>query len=357
MTRATMLLRRIFVVTLVSWSATAFAHGDEIEPGTSWWALWQWSPEILIALTLAATIYLRGALKGPGPPALHIVAFLGGLTALFGALVSPIEPLADHIFAVHQVEHMLLRTLGPMLIFLSMPQATFMRGLPIAVRQSIAGSIARNGPIRRLFAILTSPLVATILFLSATYFWMVPSWHDLAILDEPVHYLWHVSLLATGLLFFAAMLDPRRAPLGPSLGQRLAMFVMAALGNIVLGGFLTLKSVPLYHAYIQMGHLWSVPMLIDEQTGGIIMWIPGCMMFAIAAGVVLYRGGEQEDRDHALRVRDGRVMVAQARGANNRLALGLAGFACIMLTITFAVATAVHRMEETRAVQSVHSIP
>ena len=342
-------LRALMALSLLAWSATALAHGGEVEEGQSWWALWQWSPEILIALALAAAVYLRGVFRGPRPPVPHVLAFLGGLVALFAALVSPVEPLADHIFAVHQVEHMLLRTVGPMLIFLSMPQAVLMRGLPFGLRRSLAGTIAGNGPIRRFFGLLTRPAVATFLFLLASYFWMVPHWHDLAILDEPIHYGWHISLLVSGLLFFAVLFDPRRPPLGAPLGQRLAMFVVAALGNIVLGAFLTFKTVPLYHAYLHIGHFWHVPMTLDEQTGGAIMWIPGCMMYAISAGVLLYRWGRQETRDHDVRVRDGRAAVARAQGANGRLALGLAGFAVAMLSLAFGVAITIHHMEESQA--------
>lgn len=351
------LLRALIPLSLFVWPATAFAHGGEIEEGQSWWALWQWSPEILIALALAATVYLRGVFRGPHTPVPHIVAFLGGLVALFAALISPIEPLADHIFAVHQVEHMLLRTIGPMLIFLSMPQAVLMRGLPASWRKPVAGGIG-GGPVRSLFRVLAAPPVATFLFLLASYFWMVPHWHDLAILDEPIHYMWHVSLLVTGMIFFGVLFDPRRPPLGASLGQRLAMFVVAALGNIVLGAFLTLKTVSLYDAYLQIGHFWHVPMVLDEQTGGAIMWIPGCMMFAISAGVLLYRWGRQETRDHDVRMRDGRAAVARAQGANGRLAMGLAGFAIAMLSLAFIVAITIHHMEESRAmaapVEAVH---
>ncbi len=350
-------VRAVSAFGLASLSTAAFAHGDEIAPGASWWSLWQWSPEILIALALTLAIYLRGISRGPRPPVAHIVAFVAGLLAFFAALVSPIEPLADHIFAVHQVEHMLLRTLGPMLIFASLPQAVLMRGLPSGVRRSVAGGMAGNRVVRGVFGFLTAPPVATGLFLFASFFWMVPHWHDLAILDEPIHYVWHISLLVTGLIFFSVIFDRRRPPAGPSLGARLAMFVVAALGNILLGSFLTFKTVPLYDAYLHIGHLWAVPMLLDEETGGAIMWMPGCMMFAAAAGLMLYRWGQEEARGDALRRRDGRAAPALAAGANSRLALSLAGFAVAMLLIAFTAAVTIHRMDHYQVLGRAHAIP
>lgn len=349
--------RWVGALLLIAWPAVLHAHGDEIAPGASWWTLWQWSPEILIGLGLALLVYLRGLIRGARPPALHILAYCGGLLALFAGLISPIEPLADHIFAVHQVEHMCLRTLGPMLIFASLPQAVLMRGLPRALRQRLAGPVASNGPVRRLFGFLTRPFIVTGLFLFVSYFWMVPHWHDLAILDEPIHYLWHISLLVTGLLFFSVMFDRRRPPLGASLGERLIMFVLAALGNILLGAFLTFKPMAIYTAYLHMGHLWHVPMVIDESTGGAIMWMPGTMMFALSAGIIIHRWAKEETRGDARRQREARPAPARAASANGRLALGLAGFSLMMLLIAFTAAETIHRMDEYRLPGAAHTIP
>ena len=70
---------------------------------------------------------------------------------------------------------------------------------------------------------------------------MIPRWHDIAILNEPIHYTWHVTLLVSGLFFFSTIFDPRPAPAGARLGTRLIMFWCAAMGNILLGAFLTFK--------------------------------------------------------------------------------------------------------------------
>lgn len=295
--------------------------------------MWGFSPEIILGIVIAGLIYWRGSRNGLVDRRWRIVAFNGGLAALFIALVSPVERLADHIFAVHQVEHMLLRTVAPMLIFLSRPQAALVRGLPDGVSRFFAG----RGWIRRIVDALRFPPLATALFLASSYFWMLPRFHDLAILDEPIHYLWHISLLVAGLIFFSVIFDRRPPPHGPGLGTRLAMFVAAALGNIVLGAFLTFKTVPLYSAYLALGHMWDVSMLTDEQTGGIIMWIPGTMMFAVSAVLVIYRWGSEEERMMDRRIRSGRELVAARKQSNGALALGLLCFALIMLVITVSV--------------------
>ncbi|MBO9602442.1 MAG: cytochrome c oxidase assembly protein [Novosphingobium sp.] len=320
------------LLTLLA-TTPAFAHGDHEAIGTDPLTMWELSPEIILALVVAGLIYWRGSRHGFENDRWRVAAFFGGLFALFLALISPIEPLADHIFAVHQVEHMLLRTIAPMLIFLSRPQAAFVRGLPAGVSPFFAG----RGWLRSVLHGLRNPVVATILFLFASYFWMIPKYHDLAILNEPIHYLWHISLLATGLVFFSVIFDRRPPPHGPGLAPRLAMFACAALGNIVLGAFLALKDVQLYHAYEILGHLWQVPPLTDEETGGIIMWIPGTMMFAVSAMIILYGWGSEEDRVADRRARTGRSAVAASKPANRALALGLLAFALLMLVIATSV--------------------
>jgi putative membrane protein len=314
-------------------AAPALAHGDHLDPGTSIWSLWQLSPEILLGLAIAGVIYWRGSRRGQVASRWRIAAFFGGLAALFVALISPVEELADHIFAVHQVEHMLLRSVAPMLLFLAAPQAALVRGSPRRLTTFFAGS----GWLRRLVGVLRFPPLATLLFLLSSYFWMLPYYHDMAIENEPIHYLWHVTLLLSGLIYFSVIFDRRSPPQGPGLGTRLGMFAAAALGNIVLGAFLALKDVPLYSAYVLLGHMWHVSELTDEQTGGIIMWIPGTMMFAMSAIWVVYSWAGEETRFTDRRVRTGRELVSARRESNGALALGLASAALLIGVLAVSV--------------------
>jgi putative membrane protein len=335
-------LRALLGIALLSCPAAALAHGGEIHEGQPWWTMWQFSPEILFGLLFADWIYGRGVARGAAPSRWRAAAFYGGLVALAAALLSPIEPLADHVFAIHQLEHMLLRTIGPMLILIGAPQAALMRGLPDWLRRPVVQPAINSPGLRSVFGFFSRPAVATFLFLFATFFWMVPRWHDVAILNEPIHYLWHVSLLVSGLFFFSVLFDPRPAPAGARLGIRLAMFFLAAMGNILLGAFLSFKTHQLYHAYDVMGRLWGIGALSDEQIGGLTMWIPGTMMFAASAIYVLYRWGSEEGRTHERRQRLGTAAIhaADARAAaarNNRmLAVGLGSFAAMVLAIAVA---------------------
>ena len=123
------------------------------------------------------------------------------------------------------------------------------------------------------------------------------------------------------------------------------MFWLAAMGNILLGAFLTFKSGQLYHAYDAMGRFWLSP-ASDEQIGGLTMWIPGTMMFAIAALVVLYRWGKDEGRSEERRQRLGTseahtaALLLKRQRSNRALALGLGSFAALVLTVAVGAAAA-----------------
>ncbi len=320
-------------------------HASRAVAGPDPWGTWELNPALTAAIFAVAAVYVAGW-RGPAAArdgrreGLRHLAFFAGLAALFLALESPIEPISDHLFVIHQVEHMLLRTAAPMLLMLAAPQAALIRGLPGGVRRRVLAPALASRTVRAL-GVLGQPAVATILFVATTYFWMIPRFHDIAILNERVHWLWHLSLLVSGLIFFWRILDPRPAPLGASLGVRLFMFWFASMGNILLGSYLSFKGVVLYHAYDQVGRLWGLAPGTDEHYGGLTMWIPGSMMFAATAMLMIYRWAQQEDRSLARRMAaGGQVSGAEFRvrrqAANRKMAAGLVAFVATVAVITFS---------------------
>ena len=335
---------RLVVAPLLVLPGAALAHGDEIHAGEPIMAMWQFEPEIVAGLVIAATLYFAGIRQGAGGRWWRHALFFGGLAALALALLSPIEPLADHLFAIHQIEHMLLRSIGPMLLLLSQPQAALMRGMPDWTRRGIVAPVLGSAGVRRAFGYLSQPAIATILFVGISWFWMVPRWHDIAILNEPIHYTWHVTLLISGLFFFSTIFDPRPAPVGPRLGTRLIMFWCAAMGNILLGAFLTFKGVAIYHVYDVMGRMIDLDAATDEQIGGLTMWIPGCMMFAVSAILILHRWGVDEERAAERRKRMGTAKAHEAMRmenltkSNRAVAVGLGSFVVLVLFVALTSA-------------------
>lgn len=322
-------------------------HGPDLLRADPW-AAWQLTPDVSAPLLLVAALYAAGALRGSiraGAAARH-GAFAGGLLAIFIALQSPIESLADHSLALHEVEHMLLRMVAPMLLVLAEPQAALLRGLPDGLRRRVLAPVLSTRAVQGTFAMLTQPAVATALFIVGSAFWYLPRYHDLALADEWVHWLMHVGLLTTGLLFFVRLLDRRHPPVGPSLPTRLLMCWFALISNILIGFAITFSPDVLYRAYQTSGLLWGVSPRLNEIYGGQTEWIPGSMMLAIALLATVYRWAGQEERNASRRLPaeglaiSGVAFVAAQRLRNRALALGLVGFALMVLGLVLGSALA-----------------
>jgi putative membrane protein len=159
-------------------------------------------------------------------------------------------------------------------------------------------------------------------------FWHVPRYHNLSVLNDPVHYAMHLTMLLPALVFFWRVLDPRPAPLGASFATRVVMCWAAIAGTVPLGASLSLKRTALYDSYERNGRIWDLGALQDELLGGFIVWMPGSMMFVVLLLVVIRLWGARESRMDALRQRGiVRPEPLDLRRRNRALATRLAGIA------------------------------
>ena len=161
----------------------AHAHGG-VDSGQNVATAWNWEPTVPLGLLLAGALYVAGLRnwKNPSHPinAWQRVSFFAGLGVIFLALQSPLDPLSDHLFLAHQVQHLVLRMIGPPLILLGAPLTPLLRGLPTAARQRVVRPLAGTPVIRRLYAFLTHPMVAAVLFLGTLFFWQGQGPHNLS---------------------------------------------------------------------------------------------------------------------------------------------------------------------------------
>ena len=304
---------------------------------------WDFEPDIVIATLLACVVYAAGIRRRRGTSdvrqRLRDVSYFAGVACVFLALESPVDALADHLFWVHQIQHILLRMIAPMLIALSAPQATLIRGLPRALRGGMLSPFMGIGVLRALFGFLTHATIVTLAFIAALYVWQYPPIHNAAILNDAIHYTMHVAMLAAGLLFFWRVFDMRPPPVGIGYGTRLMLLLLVSLTQIGLGACLTLKSEVLYPAYDIAGRYFGIKPLTDEIVGGFIVWAPSSMMCLVAALIVIHFWGRQETRAEerrpawsagALHPTTGAGLVAQARPKNRMLAVGVAGLVVLM---------------------------
>jgi putative membrane protein len=321
----------------------ALAHDVEALTDATAWSTWTLTADIVIPTALVALIYTAGMLRraaateGPRWPR-HLL-FFGGLAAVFLALQSPIDPIAERLFFIHQTQHLLLRMVGPLLLALAWPQGILIAGTPAAVRRTLLTPVVGNGAVRQVFRFATQPIVVTAIFIASLYVWQIPRLHNVALLNETIHYLMHATMLLAGLIFWWRIFDMRPAPQGLHYGARLMILWIVILSNIILGAYTTLKSTVLYGAYDVTGRLFDVRPLTDEQLGGVIIWIPSSMMCLIAVLIVIHMWGRHETRLDERRTTwspsnsaallyptSASGVIERARPKNRLLALGITAF-------------------------------
>jgi len=125
------------------------------------------------------------------------------------------------------------------------------------------------------WSLATSLWVATVLQLAALWLWHAPRLFDAATSNEAVHTLQHASFLVTGIAFWSAILRPGSSA---ERGAAVALFVtMLVTGG--LGALITFAPAPWYAAYAVPDAGGRLTPLEDQQLGGLLMWVPGGLVY------------------------------------------------------------------------------
>lgn len=282
---------------------SVLAHSSDTNPVTTW----PFDSDIYVVTAIFGWLYFRGLRnwksRSRAVSRWQIASFYVGLAILFLTLESPLDEMADHAFWIHQIQHLLLRMVGPILIMLGAPVTPILRGLPMSVRQKVVRPIVRDRRVRAVYGFLTNHVVASVLFIGTLYFWQLPSMHDEAILNNTVHnYGMHLSMFLTGMIFWWIIIDPKPRRARLHYGARAILLGMVTFPNTLLGVIITFSRSNLYTAYDQLGRLWHLTPTVDQQIGGILLWIPGDMMSVATAAIVWsmwYRQDKEESESRA----------------------------------------------------------
>jgi cytochrome c oxidase assembly factor CtaG len=107
---------------------------------------------------------------------------------------------------------------------------------------------------------------------------------EAALSSEVVHYLQHLTLLGTALLFWASLL-PRRATNRIRIIAVFSLFT-TTIQTTLLGALLTLSPRIWYPSYGDLATPGGLSPLEDQQLAGLIMWVPAGMVY-VGAGLAL----------------------------------------------------------------------
>jgi cytochrome c oxidase assembly factor CtaG len=282
--------------------AVAQAHPGSAPQPHDLWHAWSLEPAVLLGLGAGVWCYLRGvralwrrAGRGRGVARWRVACYLGGLACVAMALVSPIDRVAEALFSVHMIQHLLLIMAAPPLLTLGEPVLVCLWALPAGARRRVGRAWRRARALRRLWHVVTIPLVAWLLHVVAVWAWHLPGPYDRALRDPATHVAEHLSFLATALVFWWLLTD-RRARRRLGVGGAILYLFTAALSETLLGAALSLSRRPWYAAHWGTTTPWGLTPLEDQQLAGLLMWVPAGLVYLVALAPLIVRalsGGQR----------------------------------------------------------------
>jgi len=266
--------------------ATLLAPGHDELTGPFWTA-WPVEPLLVLGLIAAAGLYrlgwrrLRHVAGGSAVSSSRAAAFAVGIIAVALALLSPIAVYGERLFFMHMIQHLLLLLIAPPLLLLGRPLVPVLWGLPSSWRRRLAQFLGPGHILARLGDALTTPLVAAGAFIVTIAVWHIPVFYDAAQGRTLTHDLEHLMFFGTALLYWWPVIHPAGGRRRLSYGLAVPYLLPPFLESMVIGVLLTFADRPLYRTYAEMEMPWGFSVVSDQQLGGLIMWIPGGMLFLI----------------------------------------------------------------------------
>ncbi len=227
-----------------------------------------------------ALLYAQGG-RGRSYARVRGAAFYGGIATIVIALDTPIDAYADKLMWMHMVQHVLLLTIAPPLLVLGRAWPRLWYPLPVVVRRGGARAFAWGAP-------LAHPAVALALMSATVGIWHVPALYDATLRNDLVHQFEHLTFVVTAIMFWAPVLGapPLRARLGDA--ARCLYLILAIVPTWILSIGLAFAPKPLY-AYGTLAHRpGGISALADQQLAAGVMWVPGSLVYVVAACVALY---------------------------------------------------------------------
>jgi cytochrome c oxidase assembly factor CtaG len=174
------------------------------------------------------------------------------------------------------------------LLLLANPFPIFLWALPRSWRIGVGRWFQPSHPFYQALAAVTGPGAVWMIFVGVYLGWHDPNAYNLALRSEFIHDIEHITFFGVSLLFWWRVIGA-----GPQIGRRMSVPLRAAFAvsavppNMLAGIAISFATSPIYTHYTSVPRLYGISVMDDQTWSGLIMWIPGSMMFIIAAVVLL----------------------------------------------------------------------
>jgi putative membrane protein len=234
---------------------------------------WRLDPLALFACLVAVVVYAATS-RTRARAGRRGVPFAAGLLMLALAVFSPVGALAEgYLFSAHMLQHLVLVLVVPPLLLLGFtPSGEGRARVPAAIGWALG--------------------------VGAMWVWHAPTLCNAASQSAAVHRIQEASLLGMGTAFWWPILAPRIGQRLPALGGIVYLFT-ACVACTLLGVAITFSPVEVCsvfaHPVDRLGVMplvregWGLTAERDQQIGGLLMWVPACVVYGVAILAVLAR--------------------------------------------------------------------
>jgi len=266
------------------------------------------SLSLALAIVFLAIVYLHGWLRLRSTSLMNVIpawragSFLLGLFLMWVALGSRIAVLDQAMLTGHMIQHLLLMTIAPPLIWLGEPVRLLLNGLPQQVVRLVIAPLFYWRPLQRLGTALAQPAFCWLASVAVLVVWHVPGAFTLGMTSERWHVVEQASFLGTGLLFWWPVVLPWPSVASPGWSMILYLF-LATLPCDVLSGFLVFSERVAYPVYLSASPQPVLSVMADQECAGAVMWTCVTIVYLVAGAILATRLLSAPERDfHSLEV-------------------------------------------------------
>ena len=270
----------------LSYASLALLHGGEFS-----WTRFEVHISTLIGCLLWVAAYYHVIVRwrpvGAAPASrMQQVGFVGGTVLLFLSLNGPLHDLSDnYLFSAHMIQHLIITLIVPPLWLMGLP-AWSLR--PVLRRPAVLAT-ARA---------LTGPLVAFAIYNVVFIGWHFPSMYNWALVNHNAHIMQHLMFIGAAVLMWWPVVSP--VPELDRIQTPVRMLYLFALGipMSIVSAIITLAEQAMYPWYAAAPRVFeNITAVDDQQLGGLIMWVPGMIVFWTAITIIFFRWSTREQRE------------------------------------------------------------
>lgn len=240
------------------------------------------------------------------------VCFYSGLGLIVVTLASPLGHVADELFVVHMVEHLLLGDVAALLLVLGLTGP-------------LLAPLLRYKVIDRLRA-LSHPGVALPLWTISMYAWHSTALADAAVRHPGIHALQHLCFIAIGANMWMALFGPFPRPAWFSPAWQCAYIVAVRLIGAVLGNVLVFGGHAFYDVYAHGEAYWNITPNADQTAAGAVMMVwESILTMCLFAWVFMRSGRETLERQELIELAAARGVDVTPERAERAVAAGRGG--------------------------------